>query len=81
MNTFFTHTYTHTQFDYDHYSELISDMKWMEAKTIGSRKRGKKKASSKSSVATSGGESGRHTSHYPSFLVCFLVVSVFPYLL
>ena len=39
------------QFDYDHYSELISDMKWLEAKTMGSKKR--KKPSKGPSVAES----------------------------
>ena len=37
--------YSYTlQFDYDHYSELISDMKWLEAKKAGSRARQKKTA-------------------------------------
>lgn len=32
------------QFDYDHYSELISDMKWLEARRAASKSRQRKTA-------------------------------------
>lgn len=38
------HRPTSSQFDYDYYSELISDMKWMEAKRTGGRGERRKQA-------------------------------------
>jgi len=38
------HFPTSSQFDYDYYSELISDMKWMEAKRTGGRGERRKQA-------------------------------------
>ena len=59
MHTHNTYTHIHTQFDYDFYSELISDMKWMKAKTLGSNRRANKKKTTAAKAAVPvGGEGG-----------------------
>ena len=43
-------TNTHIQFDYDHYSELFDDLKWLEGKNqLGKNSKTKKKGSGDSS--------------------------------
>ena len=60
----YIHTCIHTQFDYDFYSELISDMKWMKAKTLGSNRRANKKktTASKAAVPVGGEGDGKQSS-------------------
>ena len=59
-----TCTHIHTQFDYDFYSELISDMKWMKAKTLGSNRRANKKktTAAKAAVPVGGEGDGKQSS-------------------